>query len=323
VIPTAPARRADRDLAVTSFAAIGTTAAVVSAPTVHQDAVGVVREEIRLVDEACSRFRDDSELAAANSSAGAPVPVSPLFVEYLDAALRGAVLTGGLVDPTVGAALRLLGYDRDFAEIAAGSVQAGGARDASGGSVYLQAVRVPGWQTVSVDRRAMTVSVPPGVELDFGATAKAHCADRAAAHAASLTGEGVLVGLGGDVAVAGEPPPAGWPVGVADDHAAPVGSVHCTVAIRSGGLATSSTAVRRWSRAGAELHHIVDPRRGRPAGVVWRTVSVAASTCLDANIASTAAVVLGHAAPEWLESRGLPSRLVSAGGRVLTLAGWR
>lgn len=308
------------DLAVTTFAAIGTTATVASPPAVHRDAVGVLRDEIRMVDEACSRFRDDSELAAVNSSAGAPVAVSGLFLEYLEAALRGASLTGGLVDPTVGAALRILGYDRDFAAVAAG---AGGTSGDEGPRPWrVKAVRVPGWHAVAVDRRRMTVSVPPAVELDFGATAKAHCADRAAARAASLTGQGVLVGLGGDVAAAGEPPPGGWPVGIADDHAAPAGSLHCTVAIRGGGLATSSTTVRRWSRDGVELHHVVDPRRGRPASVVWRTVSVAASRCLDANIASTAALVLGQAAPEWLEDRGLPSRLVSAEGRVLTLGGW-
>ena len=50
------------------------------------------------------------------------------------------------------------------------------------------------------------------------------------------------------------------------------------VALATGGLATSSTTVRRWRAGGAELHHIVDPRTGLPAAEVWRTVTVAAGT---------------------------------------------
>ena len=94
------------------------------------------------------------------------------------------------------------------------------------------------------------------------------------------------------------------------------------VAIRSGGLATSSTAARRWRRGGDVLHHILDPRSGLPAAPVWRTVSVAAATCTDANIASTAAIIRGEAAPAWLAGLGLAARLVAESGAVLTLGGW-
>ena len=70
------------------------------------------------------------------------------------------------------------------------------------------------------------------------------------------------------------------------------------------------------------LHHILDPRTGLPAEPVWRTVSVAAGTCADANAASTAAVIRGRAALGWLAGLGLPSRLVDATGAVFTVAGW-
>jgi thiamine biosynthesis lipoprotein len=174
--------------------------------------------------------------------------------------------------------------------------------------------------TLSPGRR--TVRVPSGVELDLGATAKALAADRAAATIAAATGVGTLVGLGGDVAVAGPPPDAGWPVRIADDHASPLDGPGPVVSIARGGLASSGTSVRRWTTAGGHLHHIVDPRTGRPADTPWRTVSVAAGSCVDANAASTAAVVLGDRAPAWLEEARLPARLAAEDGRVTTVAGW-
>jgi thiamine biosynthesis lipoprotein len=187
----------------------------------------------------------------------------------------------------------------------------------------LRAARVPGWHVVELDHDAGTVRVPAGVSLDLGATAKAFAADRAAARAlqAGAAG-GVLVNLGGDIATAGDPPPGGWPVRVADSHRAGPGEPGQEVRIASGGLSTSSTTVRRWRRRGGDAHHIVDPRTGRPAAEHWRTASVAASTCVDANIASTAAVGRGAPATEGLAAAGLPARLVSAAGRVETTAGW-
>jgi FAD:protein FMN transferase len=131
----------------------------------------------------------------------------------------------------------------------------------------------------------------------------------------------VLVSLGGDIAVAGDAPRDGWIVGLADAHDAPP-EPGSSVAITSGGLATSSTTVRRWERGGTTHHHILDPRDGRAAPEVWRTVSVAAATCVDANIASTAAIIRGEAAPSWLEGLGLPARLVRTDGRVERTAGW-
>jgi thiamine biosynthesis lipoprotein len=175
---------------------------------------------------------------------------------------------------------------------------------------------------LSVDPRNGVARVPAGVLVDLGATAKARCADLAATTAAATSGCGVLVSLGGDVAVAGLPPPGAWKVRVADDSAPAAARPGQTVEIRSGGLATSGVTVRRWRRAGLDLHHIIDPRTGGPARVVWRTVSVAAASCTDANIAATAAVVLGTEAPEWLEARGLPARLVAPDGAVLAVAGW-
>src|SRR2546430_2079082 len=180
----------------------------------------------------------------------------------------------------------------------------------------------PRGKLVELDAAQRRARIPKGIELDLGATAKALAADRAAAAAHELTGTAVLVSLGGDVSVAGPPPDAGWPVRIADDHAAPLDEGGPVLAVAAGGLATSGTSVRRWKAGGVTLHHIIDPQTGRPAETPWRTVTVAARTCVEANVASTAAVVLGDEAPAWLVARGLPARLVAAHGAVVTVAAW-
>jgi FAD:protein FMN transferase len=295
-----------------SFAALGTTATVLLAEGgLLSDARVAVAAELAAIDAACSRFRDDSDLARVNQASGTPVVVSQLFLEAMRAALRAAFRTEGAVDPTIGRAVQLAGYDRDFSTM----------------PMTLPARRftvryVPRWRQVVLDPTGPTVVVPKGVALDLGATAKAFAADRAAQAAHRASGVGALVSLGGDVAVAGPPPVDGWRIGVSDDHRSPVGSVSQTVSIVSGGLATSSTTVRRWTVGRRTAHHLIDPRTGRPATGRWRTVSVAAGSCLDANTASTAAIVRGDSASTWLECLGLPARLVSIGGDVVCVAGW-
>lgn len=300
-------------IASASFPALGTTASVsVTDPGALRRAVDVLEQELREVDASCSRFREDSELMQLNAAAGAPVVVGTRLLEAVAAALRAATVSAGLVDPTIGRTLRFAGYDRTFELVRA--------REAS--SFHATFTSVPGWRRIEIDPARSAVRVPTGVELDLGATAKALAADGAARAVAEATGCGVLVGLGGDVSVAGEPPPDGWPILIADDHAAALDTPGPTVAILSGGIASSSTTVRRWRAGDVELHHIIDPRTGRPAETPWRTVSVAASTCLDANVASTAAVVLGDDAQNWLAERALPARLVHVSGTIAYVGSW-
>ena len=293
-----------------TFPALGTTATVL---VDDADMLGVARRavssEIRAFDEACSRFRADSDLSRVNAGAGRAVSVSRLCLDAVDVALAAAAATHGLVDPTVGAAVRVLGYDRDFA-----------AMTRSGPPLRVSVGSVPGWQAVEVDHASQSVRVPVGVELDLGATAKALCADRAAHAAHAATGAAVVVGLGGDIAIAGDAPEAGWIVRVADDHAAESGGQ--IVSVRAGGIATSGTTRRTWTRGEVRLHHVIDPRTGSSANGGWRTVSVAAASCVDANIASTAGIVLGASAIEWLSERALPGRLVARDGRVVVVGGW-
>lgn len=294
-----------------SFPALGTTAVVaVSEPEALDEAHAILARELVRTDLTCSRFRADSELARVNRADGAPVDVSPRLHDELQAALAAAAETDGLVDPTLGAELRAAGYDRTFALVRA--------RD--GWHVEARAKPQAVWRRIELE--TTRVRVPPGVELDLGATAKARAADLAAGHIAERTRCGVLVSLGGDIAVSGPPPPGGWTILVSDVHDAPLDGPGPRISIRTGGLATSSTAVRRWETDDGERHHVLDPRTGTSAETPWRTVTVAARTCLDANVASIAALVLGRDAPAWLEARGLPSRLVAPGGAVAFTAGW-
>jgi thiamine biosynthesis lipoprotein ApbE len=293
-----------------SWRALGTlTRLVVTEPRCLAEARRLLEANLAAVDLACSRFRADSEICTLHATGGQQV--SALLAEAIAVALRAAELTDGDVDPTVGAAMSAIGYDRDFEQIPG----------ADGPPVTVRTI--PGWRQVRLDGQLLTL--PEGVQLDLGATAKAWAADRSAARIAEQVGCGVLVSLGGDIAVAGPAPEDGWRIRVQDvtsePDETPVGP-YALVAIRDGGLATSSTHARRWQRGGDVLHHILDPRTGLPAEPVWRTVSVAAATCADANAASTAAVIRGRAALGWLARLGLPSRLVDATGAVFTVAGW-
>ena len=179
---------------------------------------------------------------------------------------------------------------------------------------------VAGWKTIELDIPAGTVRIPAHTQLDLGATAKAWAADRVADRVFGLLGCGVLVSLGGDVAVAGDPPPGGFRIGLSDVSGGP--PTGGSVAISSGGLATSGIAVRQWRFGGRQVHHIIDPATSLPVRPMWRTVSVAAASCVDANTASTAAMVKGPEAMAWLAARNLPSRLVEWDGTVSCIADW-
>ena len=296
--------------------ALGTSAVVlVTQPTRLDVAADQLRSELARIDQACSRFRVDSEISELHRSAGRAIRVQPVLAQALDTALRAAELTDGLVDPTVGQAVQDLGYDRDFADV----IQAS---ELSGELARLKPRPAPGWWRINWDPTHSEVLLPKGIVLDLGATAKALAADLAAASASTVAGCGVLVSLGGDIAIAGEPPSGGWLVAIGDDHRSAGDDPAQTVALAGGGLATSSTTVRSWLRGGTRRHHIVDPRTGANPEAVWRTATVAASSCVDANVASTAAIVLGAEAPDWLARRGLPARLVAPDGRVVCTPGW-
>jgi len=292
-----------RAVARSTFPVWGGQAVVVVADRSALDAaVSEVKRTVKAVDDACSSFREDSELALLNASAGEPVVVSSLLLTAVRVALRAAGETLGAVDPTVGQVLIAHGLLPEFSP-----------------RVRPRIERVPGYAVVKLDQVSSSIELPRGVRLDLGATAKALAADMAAAAAKSAGGCGVLVALCGDLAVAGDPPADGWQVRITDDHR------HCdapgqTVTIAGGGLATSSVTVRRGDDG--VTHHVIDPATGRAAAGPWRTATVVAPSCVEANTVSTAAIVLGARAPAWLQAEQLPARLVGTDARARHVGGW-
>jgi thiamine biosynthesis lipoprotein ApbE len=294
---------------------------VVTDPQRLERGRAMLANELAAIDAACNRLRPGSELArlAGNPHRDTgPVRVGPLLAEAIAAALRTAQLTDGDIDPTVG---EYSGPDRFPPEVAGEPELA----------AFLK--RDPGWRQVRLDARARLLWLPPRTHLDLSATARAWAVDRCAGRLAGTLGCGVLVGLGGDIAVAGQVPAGGWRIRVQDvaplpvreprpkaGPARPAGSASTVVAIHDGGLSTSSRSARRWRVD--PLHYILDPRGGMPAAPFWRTVSVAAATCMFASAASAAAMIRGRHAKEWLASLRLPARLVALDGRVHTVAGW-
>jgi thiamine biosynthesis lipoprotein len=302
----------DDAVAVAERAALGTNARVaVWPPEDLAVACAATDDVLSALDRQASRFRADSELSWLHAAGGGLFLLGDGLAEALGVALAAAWWTGGLVDPTVGDALIALGYDRDFAAI-----------ESVHGEPPAAPAPAPGWPLVRLD--GPLLQLPAAVRLDLGATAKGLGSDRAVQAVLAATGQvgGVLVSLGGDIAVGGTPPRDGWPVTVAEEPAQAGSPGSQLVRLACGGVATSSVTCRRWRRGGTVLHHIVDPRTGRPTDGPWRTVSAAAATCADANAAATAAIVAGPQAEDWLTAAGLPARLVGHDGEVRCLGGW-
>jgi thiamine biosynthesis lipoprotein len=305
-VTTAAARIADEETMTTRWQRWSTDMQLV---VTGSDSLACARREVDAeldaIEAAASRFRPDSEINALAASAGRPMYVSEVLAEMLAAALVAAHQTDGDVDPTIGGAMIALGYDRDFTALDCGRQPA-------------MSVTVPAhWSMIALKGRVVTV--PSGIVLDLGATAKAIAADRCAQRVQHATGTGVLINLGGDIATAGPSPKDGWQVLVHDADDDPASSV----ALPGGtALATSSTVRRRWRHREELVHHIIDPQTSRSADPVWRTVSVAAQSCLAANTVSTAAIVRGWRALDWIRTLDVPARLVDRERGVHTIGGW-
>lgn len=265
------------------------------------------------VESASSRLRDDSELGRIGGRAAEGVEVSDMLAALVERALLAARDSGGDVDPTLGGVLEALGYDRDVQ--LEPHAQHG---DQASFSVAVARLREPGWTRVALEGRILTV--PDDLRLDLAATAKAVAADLCATAIANELHCGVLVGLGGDISTAGPSrSAAGWTIAVRDLPRDP----ETRITLADGfALATSSTQRRRWVHEGRQMQHIVDPRLGLPSPPVWRSVTVAASSCYRANVLSLGAIVRGRRAVQWLADGEEPARLVDSRGNVVHLNGW-
>ena len=259
-------------------------------------AVWLVECERRL-----SRFDSMSALSTLNDFGWAD-HVDEVLWDAVDAALRAASETDGLVTPTVLAALEAAGYDRSF-----------DALEREQGNP-LGAPRVPDWKGVERDPETRSIRLPAGVRLDLGGTAKGWCAD-AAASRLSVLGP-ALVDIGGDVSMS-EATRDPWPIAIEDPRG--TDEPLDVVLVPRGGVATSGRNVRRWRRAGIEQHHVIDPRTGAPARTDVLTASVIAGRALDAELAAKRVLLEGsEAGLAWIDSRPeLAAIVVRDDGHVL------
>lgn len=304
-----------------SIRAIGCTHTVsVTDPTALEAAVSIARTVIADLERTASRFCP-SELGAINQrSALGPIqtPVSETLCSVLAACLHAAHLTDGLTDPTVGAMMSDWGYDADLDLVRArprvSPSDLGGVLGAEFGTPAQYADSPAplslNYQAVDLEQSQRTLLLPAGTNVDVGAVGKAWAADRIAALCADALPGGFAIECGGDVAVAGKLPPTGVGIAVVDEYEETVQ----TVVSHGQAFATSSTRLRRWEHRGVEVHHIMNPATGRPAPTTWAQVTVCAATSVEANAASTAAIVLGERAPEWLRDRGLSALLLRRNG---------
>jgi FAD:protein FMN transferase len=269
-----------------SFRAMACQVVVAGATTAELAAVQALFAER---ERRFSRFLPGSELSLVNRDAGRTVIVSQGFAEAVERALWAAEQTDGLVDPTLGGALEAAGYDRDFARLAADGPPA---RPGPAGA----------WTAVQTGGRLLRL--PAGVRLDLNGVVKAMAVDAALD---LIAGDG-WVSAGGDLAARG---------GV--EVALPAGGA---VRLVRGGIATSGSARRAWTRGGRRMHHLIDPRSGAPATSPWTQVTASGARCLDADVAAKAGFLHGDAGPDWLDERGIAARFVREDGSVVENRAW-
>lgn len=290
-----------------------TSARLVVTDTVALTRARAIADRILLdVELASSRFREDSELRRIGGAASPGIEVSEMLAALVERGIAAARITDGDVDPTLGAVLDGLGFDRDVRMLP--HAQHG---DEASFSLSVAKPREPGWTRIGLVGRILTV--PDDLRLDLGATAKAVAADLCATAIADELHCGVLVSLGGDIATAGRSRGDGWQVRVRDLPEDP----ETSITLADGhAVATSSTQKRRWIHEGRQVHHILDPRLGLSAPPIWRSATVAAESCYRANALSTAAIVKGRRALDWLARQDVAARLVDTHGRVIRIGGW-
>lgn len=276
-------------------------------PHQMRDAEKRLWERLSEFDAACNRFCPDSELSRLNQRPGEIVPISDTLERALVSALDARDATEGLCDPSVLPALLALGYDVDYDELRR--------RDH-----VTRRSPVPslGAESVVLDLINHTATLAPGCQLDLGASAKALVADVVADDIAP-TG-GVVVELGGDVAVRGHGPQGLWAIGVSD-------SLHLSgreprVGIEHGGIATSSITARTWRADGRTLNHVIDPRTGECANGPYVSATISANSCALANAFATAALLWGEEAGYHVAQAGWSGRLVRRDRSVEYVGGW-
>ena len=291
------------------FRAMGTDVSVLALGA-GGDLGAVAADAIEALEAKWSRFRPTSELCRLNDAVGAPVVVSPETFDLVARAVDAWQFTGGRYDPTILPALIAAGYDRSFDELAPDN-----------GAPVGDPVPAPGCAGIVLDPIVHAIRLPPGVALDLGGIGKGYAADLVARDLVrSPDWHGVLVNLGGDLRSMGESPaPHGWVIEVDD----PLGTgATGLLSLSTGAVATSTRLRRAWTRAGREMHHLVDPRTGLPGGSGVASVTVIAGDAWRAEVLAKAAFLAGSVdGGRLVTDAGATGLLVTDDGAVVELDG--
>jgi thiamine biosynthesis lipoprotein len=259
-----------------------------------------------------SRFRPDSDISRLARHAGEVVSVNPSTVALVDAMIHAWRITDGAFDPTVLPDLVRLGYASSIEDPRRVTIL-------PGGLVAFDGER-PTLDDVVTDAERSTVRIPRGLALDPGGLGKGLAADLAVQYLLAAGARGALVGVGGDLAIGGDPldtAAGGWPVDV--DH--PAGGDVGTIVVSHGGVATSSTRSRRWLHDGTDRHHVIDPVTHLDSTTDLASATVVARSGWLAEAHATAALLAGSSgAVQYLERHGLTGVVVADDGSVSATA---
>ncbi len=263
----------------------------------------IAEQRLHDLESLWSRFRDDSDITRANRAAGRAVRVHEDTLAVVSRALDAWRQTAGRFDITMLPALLEQGYTHSAI-------------------TNLAAPRVPGTKVglsagVRVDYAESTLTVPATTAIDLGGIGKGFAADIVAEDLIEAGARGALVNLGGDLVVLGQPSnDTSWYLGIEDPGDPPRHTA--LLRLDSGGVATSGTTVRRWTKSdGAAAHHLIDPTRATSSTTPLLTATVIAADAATAETFATAAMMLdGTAAVAMLEAVGLAGLLVGTDGQV-------
>lgn len=289
------------------FQAMGTTITLLLPETLLYTGTQVTHELFARWEQTLSRFLPESELSQLNRQLGNPVHVSDLLFHVLRAALTAAHETEGLFDPTLLTQLRHIGYDRSFDELPA--VLPEREQPSRPGGV---------WRDIRLSYIRKSVILPPGIGIEVGGIAKGMAVDAALKQLRLLGIRTALINAGGDLAVMGMPSGyESWPVAIEGRGTSWV------IPFTYGALATSGVSRRQWRQGTQARHHLIDPRSGESAQSGLWSVTVAASTCEQAEIAAKTAFLLGvEQGRKFLNQRGLSGLLVGLDGEWTSVGAW-
>ena len=291
-----------------SFYAMGTTITVLAPLARLAEAARQSRELFEEWEQTLSRFRPTSEVSHLSASGGRYVKLSALLYQALSVALDAARATRGVFDPTLRERMIQIGYDRSFETLGPQLPAA----------LYEQPAATGAWRSIRMDDARRMARLPSGVGLDFGGIGKGLAVDAALDQLEEAGITPTLVNAGGDLAVRGLPPgELRWTV------AAPGKGGDWAIGLERGALATSGVERRRWRQGEIERHHLIDPRTGEPAQSGLWSVTAAAGSCAQAEVAAKTALILGEErGVDFIEEIGLAALLVREDSEWRTAGAW-